>query len=421
MSAVNENLSSETEHSKKPDIWGYIIVCIFSLGQAWVLGDALFVEVPIFQITQPEGLAISTVITIAGNATLVTALPLYFIIFKYCNKCINYPILIYSFCVINIISAIITALFWDLTVFNISITIIVIAYVTSVYGNLFTAVLIPYLSTINSAFIPATVSGTNLGSLLTAVVGLIQSPGDPIPLFQPNIYFIIWSIVGIIALVFYIYFEKIYVKQFESEKPQSKESPNDINVKLIVNNKSKNEDLKPKFVLYSVWWKEALKYGLMNSYVQTATWIFIPSLMPYTAVNTTKNDSEMELQYSIELSYLGMCIGSFISMFINVKHDKTFTILLCLYTLLLGIFGWVALDSSGFWVFNGSPIIMVSIVFILRMFDGYLVPSLYKKGSDLYPESSKEITTFISFTSIIIAIFGNIVTILLMYFGVISP
>ena len=161
-------------------------------------------------------------------------------------------------------------------------------------------------------------------------------------------------------------------------------------------------------------------YGFIISYIETATWIFIPSLLPYTAVNTTNNDSEMELQYSIEFSYLGITLGSSISMFISVKHNSTFKVLIIMYTILLGLFGWIAYDSSGFWVFNGSPIIIVSIVFILRTTDGFITPALFKKGSDLYPESSKEITTFISFISILVAIFGNIVTVLLMYFGVIS-
>ena len=115
-----------------------------------------------------------------------------------------------------------------------------------------------------------------------------------------------------------------------------------------------------------------------------------------------------------------MTLGSSISMFISVKHNDTFKVLILIYAILLGIFGWIAYDSSGFWVFKGSPIIIVSIVFILRTTDGFITPALFKKGSDLYPESSKEITTFISFISILIAIFGNIVTVLLMYFGVIS-
>ena len=258
-----ENLL-ERKREKKPHLWGYIIVCIFSLGPSYVLGDGLFVEVPIFEITQPEGLAISTVITIARNATLLTVVPLYFVMFKYCNKCINYPILIYSFCILNIVAAIFAALFWDLVMFNISITIIIVGYVSHIYGSLFTAVMLPYLSTINSGFIPAALTGSNIGSLSTAVVGLIQRPGDTNPYFQPNVFFAIWSIVGVIALIFYIYFDKIYAKQFYSH-PEINEgdSGNDIRCQLIVQQTpteaTKTMKTEPKYVMIWILNKQYIK------------------------------------------------------------------------------------------------------------------------------------------------------------------
>jgi hypothetical protein len=154
----------------------------------WIVLDILFVEVPVFQQTQPEGLKIAADMTLAGAIALTTMVPGCLIMKYYLRLCDQTVVLVLI--LLEVTTALFAALLWPVAIGGFSIAIHSSIFMASGLGSLQTVVVLPWLS---EHFTPEVISpvmtGSNFGSLMGAVVGLLQRPGLSNQLFGPTVYF----------------------------------------------------------------------------------------------------------------------------------------------------------------------------------------------------------------------------------------
>ena len=190
---------------------------MLGIGGSWTLSDSSFVELSYFQKTQPEKLSLGTHMTASGTVTLVTLVPLYYLfanILRSRKQAVPYRSLIYLLFLINIVTTLIGSLFWEYTVYDQSVVILLVAFMGNFVGNLQTAAIVPWVSSqIDNRLISTVLAGGNFGSLLSAAVGFVQSPGKGPDgaLFDPTIYWFIINGFLILSLLSFVYIDRHYL------------------------------------------------------------------------------------------------------------------------------------------------------------------------------------------------------------------
>eukprot|EP01084_Bolivina_argentea_P306357 529390_1 len=395
---------------------------LVGLGPSWLLGDGMFIQIPYWQRIQPEGLTLANKMTISGIMPLVTVVPIYFIIVNNINYTrLSFRKLSYFLIGTQIISCIIIAIGWPLTIGNVSITIHFITFIASFVGHMMLFAIVPWITSINHKLSAPILTGTNLGTLCTAMVGLIQQPGADPALFSPTIFYLIWIFVFLLSLAAFVYLDVKYLRDIEIVLQKHNRIKNQ--VKLLKQRERANHSKYPKLAMVlssfslPIWWKKIWKFAVLNAYIQLITWVFIRSTIPF-AVRNASPESEGENtqieQYAIELSYVAVLLGSALSIFIGIKQNKYFWYLIGIYSIFALIFLFISVDDDGLWVFWGSSGFVVVLVFLMRFIDGYISPLIYQNIARDYPNKAHEMNQWLSATAAIAAFIGVWITYLLV-------
>eukprot|EP01083_Nonionella_stella_P015071 42189_1 len=403
-----------------------ILFILLGLGPSWLLADAMFIQIPYWQRSQPERLSLANKMSISGMMPMVTIIPIYFIIVNTMgasNSRLSFRIVSYVLIAIQIISCILISIGWPLTIGNVSITIHFVTFVVSFVGNMLSFAILPWITSINPSLSASILSGSNLGTLCTAVLGLIQQPGAETPLFGPSIYYILFIFVILTSLVSLIYLDKKYLKEIEIILQKHHRTKQQIHIMKQREIYTQSQCPKLNIILSTftlpLWWKKIWKLAALNAYVQLVTWVFIRSTLPFAVRNASREeegDNTQTEQYAIELSYVGVLLGSVLAIFIRIKQNKYFWSVVAVYTLLGLIFLWISLSDDGLWVFEGSSQFVVVLVFLMRFIDGYLTPLIYENIARKYPNKAHEMNQWLSATAAIFAFIGVWITYLIVQY-----
>lgn len=173
---------------------------VLGVGPGWVMLDCMFVEVPYFQAVQPEGLKLASRMSVAASLALAIMAPLYlFFRDQYesdrkmggrggrrkgrstscCASITSYNVMVPTLTCLPLILAVVASFTWDATVcFGknttscTSMAIYIITFAASTVGTMQTIVILPWMTkTFAPHHISAIMSGSNFGSMLSAIIG----------------------------------------------------------------------------------------------------------------------------------------------------------------------------------------------------------------------------------------------------------
>ena len=141
----------------------------------------------------------------------------------------------------------IAALFWHVSINGTSIIIMLVVFISNFVEHMQTSALLPWVtSEIDPGLISTFMSGSNLGSVLAAMFGLIQQPGNANKtgnngaIFTPTVYFLIIDCFIIISLIAFIIIDKIYLQKNVFRKYRNMNNNNSITTHVIIGNKNQN-------------------------------------------------------------------------------------------------------------------------------------------------------------------------------------
>ena len=447
-------------------VWTHLAFMLLGFGPSFALLDAIAIQIPYFQQSQPESLKIGTHMSSAASVCGITAVPLYYI---YANqvKHIPYRKIIYGLFFIQFSLCLLGALFWHVTIpfgfsnnsnnnnnnnnntdnnndsTQVSIVIMLLIYGSVFVGNFQDAAIIPWISsTMNPVLIGSFITGVNTAALLGAIIGFIQSPGKYTQaLFTPTYYFLSFAGLVLISLCAWIFIDYRYIRQI---KKMSKLSPNATEISdsgLTESNHKENKQglyliIKAVFLhtkqffvyIFSsikktfkipYYWKDIVWLAAFNLWLVWVAWIGVRSVLPYAAAHVTPGDDNGEdtEAYAFEFSFLAISCGSCLSIFIKKIN---FLLFFVIYTIISVTFLTIGVYKTKDWIFKGSDVIVVVLVCLIRFLDGFVTPMIYKEIGIKYPKTSEKMTRWVSAITKIGAVVATWLAYALVESGVIS-
>lgn len=184
---------ARSQRIESSGIWEWLPFFVLGLGPGWVMLDCMFVEVPYFQAVQPEGLKLASRMSVAASLALAIMAPLY-LYFRdqheselkqgrsahafSCISMTSYNFMVPTLTCMPLVLAVVASFTWDSTLCFGSSTscnsmaIYIITFIASTVGTMQTIVILPWMT---KSFAPhhisAIMSGSNFGSMLSAVLG----------------------------------------------------------------------------------------------------------------------------------------------------------------------------------------------------------------------------------------------------------
>ena len=173
----------------------------FGLGSGWTLVDATSIETARMGQTQPEKLALATVLS--GWATIANVLVVP--IFYYLQRRLSWRIerWVWVGLLLQLSSAVLAALSWHVTLGRTSPCLYAVAFLSCIGGNFQQLAVVPWLQegTARPACVSWTMAGSNLGAMVCAVFGAIQQPGHHSADGQLDQRFTVGTFFAVVALV----------------------------------------------------------------------------------------------------------------------------------------------------------------------------------------------------------------------------
>jgi len=137
------------------------------------------------------------------------------------------------------------------------------------------------------------------------------------------------------------------------------------------------------------------------------TWAFIRSTLPFAISHSVEyGGGENREQYAIEFSYVAVTAGSLLAVFVHLKRERYFFIVIALFSVLMLIFIVFLADSSKHLLFDGESVTIVLLVFGMRFVDGYLSPMIYKRVGELFADDNMAMNKWIAGIEKFCAFFG---------------
>ena len=417
------------------------------MAPSYTLVDCSFIQVPYFQLTQPEDQVLATHMAVSSTIPSVTIVPLYYLIINIFwpkPNSVPYRKLMHLICILVIITSIIMTIFWNTILLNISIIIYLTVFIGATIGNLQTIALLPWISSVNPILCAPVMVGNNIGILIGALLGLIQNPGDDgNQLFTPTVFFVIITFLLILSYIVWIYIDLYYFDSYiispainggddnnnmsiqqeltksnkeekEQQDEQEAEKEHDDKSPLLKSNDvedisietSDNDDIwiniKNTFSI-PVWWRKGFIYLCYDVYLQFVVWVFFRSTLPFAAEHVATDDSgdgERILSYAINIGYVGGLLGSLFAIIVPINN---FFGPILIFTAFVILFMWYLFDNNDSnyeWGVNDnnfySQLLLVIDSFVLLFLNGYLTPLLFRRVGELYPSKGEEINRWIA-------------------------
>lgn len=432
----------------------------FGLGSGWTLVDALMIEVARMGQTQPEGLALATIMGTASTVGGTVVVPAFF----WLQRRLQWPLSrwVWLALVGQALSAIIGAGFWNATWHDTSPALYALGFLSSFAGNFQQLAVVPWVQEggTEPSAVSWTMAGSNLGAVVCAIFGAIQKPGAPDQRFSVGTFFVMVLLLVVMGMAA---FATLLRRRAEAARAASlaslsraaappeairhghdgTTSRRDAQQSDLVVRRAKGSGCgkacksagctHPRgWVPWFATHPHVLRVTAVNAMLQLICWIFLRSLMPYACAHAASKDgsdegaarahadqSAGELQgYVVEASLVTVFIGAALSAYVPNKAVRlTPTLvaeLLPLATLTAISAGWHPFDSSA-----AAKATLVLAATVARFTDGLVSPLLYRVVGDPFPETERQaVTQWAGVVAIVVGTLGTWVTFVLVSTGV---
>lgn len=419
-------LLAEEDHTarkrKRLPWYTHAAFAALGIGPGWLLCDAVYLQIPWLQTTQPEGLALASWMMSAFNAANVIIFPLLIAhqLWRGSPHVLDEAVMV-GMIIATVGGLVLASLLWDQATERHSVAILAFSFLGGAIGSLRLSVMMPWLLRYDEELISSVVLGSALADGASAIVALVQQPGGR-RLFSPAVFFRISATLALPSLVAYALikrFELGLLAQFASAHPTHKSLVSAIDAtgptrvvgepdatlspsteigaagrKLAVSTRGANlpspSGGEPPAVDVSArrrlpeWFWRAARLWLMFAVCQCVVWGVTPGLLPFAAENAVRGSGrsirdEDVLSLSIDLSYLGLVAGSYLSIVLpSYWLAPQVLLLLSLSAICMAM----AFQTSAppLPALSGSVLLIVSSV-LMRFVDGYTTAMIFRTVS----------------------------------------
>jgi len=370
----------------------HAIFALLGVGPGWLLCDALFLQIPWAQATQPEGLALSSWMLSAFNAANVVVV-LLLIAHRLWprNPRELDEILLVALILATVGGLALAALLWQVATERHSVALLAFAFVGGAIGALRLSVMMPWMLAYDERLISSAVLGGAIADGASAMVALVQQPGG-VRRFSPSAFFLVSTMFALPSLGAFVAIKRWYGHLLQQPAARSTAPPTGtaatVGVELEqVAVKSASDKVgaraaAPKRAARPWLWR-AVRLWLVFAFMQSLVWGITPALLPFAARNAARGSgaalaSEDVLSYAIDVSYLGLVAGSYASLVWSSYRLAPQVVLLvacAAVTVVMAYAGQPLLSARA-----GSTLLVGSTA-LMRFMDGYATAMIFRSVS----------------------------------------
>jgi len=382
-----QNLEEGNTNSK----WNNLLFLSLGLGPSWGLMNALYLELPLFEKTQPEGVNLAAWMGIAGTAA--SAVSLLITYHGVLNRVAGEKVAL-VLVILNILLLVLLAFLWQKTIGGFSLFLFLGTFGGAMVGNLQFMTLIPWVaSNFPPTFTNAFMSGSSFMSFVCVVLQLIQSPGNA-QRFSPGVFFLVLALPSFLSLCSVFSVQKLVRAKKSAARSISPEH--------------KRSSLCPRWFVGSV-----LKYTFLNVWSAMMTWWILLIVLPFATANTDAEEhiGPVVLQWATALGIFGLFTGNFLSGFIS--KDRNFHLLsIVLIMTCLVVFVFLAVfdvPRGGFWRTTSAKVVLVVNVTLIRIGFGFVTPLTFRDIARKLPKNGEEAGRLMAFWTQVFSMFVNVI------------
>ncbi|KAJ1639752.1 hypothetical protein T492DRAFT_56903 [Pavlovales sp. CCMP2436] len=379
----------------RPDVrWHtHLAFAALGVGPGWLLCDAVYLQVPWSQTTQPEGLALSSYIITSFNAANIVIVLLLLAHRVHARQGGDARALDEGVMVAMILATVLglvgAALFWDVATETHSVALLGLSFLGGAIGALRLSVMMPWMLSYDDRLISSAVLGGALADGASAVIALVQQPGG-MRLFSPTIFYLIAALLALPSLVAFALIKRFRLGLLPApparppaEKGQAAGGRAVVEVdrqdaKLTVGS---IRDRARAALSRAPWLGHATFLWLMFASMQSVVWGISPGLMPFAARNAVRGPgasnllAEDVLSYAIDLSYIGLVAGSYASLICpSYRLVPQVAVLLAFGAVTVGM---AYTPNPGLPASAGAAMLITSNV-LMRFADGYATAMIFR-------------------------------------------
>jgi uncharacterized protein YqgC (DUF456 family) len=382
-----EDTLGEYENMRRMLLFGML-----GVGANWVLPTALLQQVPWFSEHLPEELCVATYMNVAAACAASSAFVYYFITengFRVPHR-VSVPILL----TLSFMGSVYVALTYDYTVNGNSFYLFTGHYIGCVVGAFSAIIFNPFMAQFEAKYISAARGGGSSAILLSAVLGLIQSPGQN-PRFSPTIFILIFSVLFLFPFFAYrkIVADKIGLRQVASTEEVEVVTDD---VKVLMDplcapsdpehtyiNKTRGNG---EYMWNKSWFKFTLPYALSIGWVNFNTWGMLSAIAPfamdYAAVNVSVY---LLLALAYEIGAFALVLGDLSTIYFKLPYKA----ILPIFTVSSFMVYCAALQLSGFDTPASGPS-LVACFSVGRFIEAHVLTSSFRTVANALPPGERD-------------------------------
>jgi len=369
---IPEDGKVQTSHRTKETLLTAVLFLLSGCPNSFSIQDTLWLELPWFEISQPEGFTLASWLLLMQAVSSFIFLG-WFYIETHVVTCSKILVLYCSSFATMVIS-IVLSFGWHFTVDGLSLFLFLGSFVGQMVGWVQYIFVIPWIANnFNPRMISAFASGNPFMIIFLVCLELIQEPGGDRN-FSPGGYYRLAAIVYAITCGVCVYtFNRGIGRITTTDEVKELETWR----KSLCNQIFPREFWDTKFYTFGRIWANQL------------TWTAVPIALPYAADNTTtssSSDGEDFLQWATALGYLTLLLGSVASYIPTEKFWLKQTLIVNTMANLIVILAAVDLGDWSTWLMKA---ILMTAVAASRFSVGWFVPLCFRELAKRFPKRSE--------------------------------
>ncbi|GAB5366225.1 hypothetical protein AAMO2058_001126300 [Amorphochlora amoebiformis] len=404
--------------------WGWKPIAAFlimGINPSWALPSALFVEVPIFQLSSPEGLSLAAWMNAAINLGLI--LTLSYVAYDMVIGNIHPESAIKGIICISSVFCFLTAFTWQFTALNMSISILTMSIIGGMVGSFQVLVFLPYLT----RYKPALFATVRLGDVIfvgvLSLLGILQQATS----LSPTIFFLIFAPTQILPLfaLEYITRRKLGLNTDSSYRPlrtargnehtplvrnetnelqkypkKSLDAPVSENLRRLSDNSPSDTKSQRNGGFSKESWKDIKKcWGviLCVCFINMHMWGSFISLLPLACRNASPSvdpEGSNTLAFCNNFGLLSLVPGIILAPMFKCQEYVYYLLSIFQVALYVLIYAAIFDRPYGMWGSYTSASVLTLSFCLARFNEAFIATSVYTYFGDRFPHRSYQIASF---------------------------
>lgn len=383
------------------DVKRMILFGTLGLGANWVLPTVLLQQVPWFSEHLPEELCVATYLNVAAACAASCSFLYYYLAeHGYGVPRVSVP----SLLILSFVASVYVALTYNYTIHGNSYFLFSGHYFGCIVGAFSAIIFNPFMAQYEARFISSARCGGSTAILISAMLGLIQSPGQNAR-FSPTLFILLFSVIFIFPLFCY----RIIVHEKIGLRPSSPDHDSGActDDKLILStaivrsdegklsicsdrnsleSESDESCAGGQYMWTEPWFNYTLPYALSIGWVNYNTWGMLSAIAPFSFDFAAVDVSEyLLLALAYEIGAFALVLGDFSTIYIRLP----FKIILPIFTVCSFMVYMAALHVDGFSTPASGPLLVVCFS-LGRFIEAHVLTSSFRAIAGNLPPGQRD-------------------------------